>query len=452
MHVSSTEIRISFFGQLSDIYKNYKAEAKTHSSLEKKIDLYFNQERMKFEVCSEESERMRLIGDNFKILNAEKYIEMIENCGDLSDVDLKTQKHALKALIRLPWNQPIDSKIVESRLSPIVISELHENTELSLMLDHIESFVRSKDGGTGVFYVTCKPFEGKSRYSEEGVVIKLVEIEEGKRVLMADGFLRMLGFCVPRSQCLPRDSTLRPKFNEVIATHLDSIDLKYHTQVSNHLSSTQHTILMMNRLPATSLKQTPKVQLQRLLNDPDLLVKLGKVIFFDAFMGNRDRLSALTCNLGNIMIDSGTNTLNLIDHEYSLNLNSSEAIFSSLCALLDGEDEIEKIIGSLNKSLNLAGIELTPEAIDNLRTNFRLGIQAGLEDLISLFDNPAIYKGIYRDSFLEESDVAYKVVQRLKQYKENYGISDTSYSPSSSSISTHPVLPRVRKKEQCHTH
>ncbi|MCE5317992.1 MAG: hypothetical protein LLG04_11630 [Parachlamydia sp.] len=390
--------RITFTQELARIYKQLKKSDKLLAS--QKVTLFINE---KGNLAIFENKKDAKL-QHFKKLDRKELYKQIKLEASKGTIDHKIARTAVKALLLLPLKNPFEIKTILSDF-PHITSAISptKSQEIESMLPHIQELKRSEEGGNGVIFFDCKQSESSS--GVQSFVIKFVS--EARTILCADRFLQAMGFRTPKSCYVHGTSPLKAKLIAATLDNLKFIHPDNHTQVKKQTSEMRCVLIMSILKEAISLRRLPGNTLLKLLNQDNVLLQLGRMIFIDHFMNNTDRLNINTCNLGNMLIDDDAGHLYLIDHEMRLTGSEIETVKNNLKLLLTGKLTNE-IIVNLEGALkfdrkNFGAVALLEELKQKMKKGLELGIQKAAVDLCRLFESPTAFNHIFQPH-LEESE------------------------------------------------
>ena len=423
--------------QLANIYIENKEK-------NKQIHIYTNS---KFEEITTQSKY-----NNKKL--KEKFLKKIFNFEYDEKIAVKTLRCALKAglyfvvkqtkkysLESLKETFSLDSlkKIDPSLVDPHLVS-VEKLKALEKLLKTPLFVSRSEEGKDGVCFFTCKSSEETNKFYPLGkVVLKFIpkdkEYEWGS-MIFCDHFLKNMGFITAQSKYFQIDSL--PE--KTIQKALNAMTMRKEETLKQLEECNK--ILVMKQLYATSFTDLEQENCNLLFKDEKFLHQLGEMIFFDEFICNDDRLSYMTCNLGNIMVDletkqitlsTSTSNLVLIDQRFELQKKKESNFLlnkktEELSKLLQGDltkDRLQKLQTAFKErkqGYNESSIEISNETLNQAIPYIYKGIQSAAVGLHKTLKNEAHCRRLFQFPYrLLEMEVSRKVMHEIEKFikKEN---------------------------------
>lgn len=410
MAASSNSIGPSnYVWQLAQIYKELK---KTHIEARNKICLYINEEQERIQVFEQKKEAKK---QQFTILNESHFQKiLIKEAADLEDH--KIQKAAAKALLFLPWEQKLSIESLNEFALYVVEDRFFFSKEkldvLQVMFENVQSLSRSVSGGNGAFFISSS--YPNPIFPEGRAVIKYMSMEDAEQVILADRFFKEVGFTTPKSRCIKSDTPI----GEVIAKAIHALPEENQPLCIREEIEKNNIILVMNILNGTNLIAMNKLIFIDLLLNKNFLKQIGEMILFDLFIGNVDRWSERTCNLGNILVDKSSYKINLIDHQFCLNFENIEEIHSRLMELIKGKstegivhNTFKGAIGYFRKDGTHQFDDATAKTMEKY---IGIGILNARKKLIATFSHPAVIRRLFPHPYqVEQADVIVKLIDRI---------------------------------------
>ena len=419
--VANQEDSIPYVEQLAIIYKNLKTRS---LDTDEKIQLYINFNFKKITAVFNLIEGRMVRNLNYILLDNRIFKVLFKY---EQTKDSKILRTAAKTRLFLPYMDKIEIRSVLSCF-PIMTEEkpimLHPQKikVLNIMLNEVQGCTRSEEGKDGVFFFSCKPQEYDHYFPEGRFIVKFVSKEEGERIIIADHFLKEMSFITPKAKCLKGNSNTSEQIKKEILKRINSFKKDNQIQIKNQLDP-MNTILIMNHVPGITLSKINKFALLELLKKEEFLIKIGEMIFFDAFIGNIDRLSDISCNSGNIMIDTSHSSITLIDQKFCLDsISTSNILFSKkitfMRELLSGEKTVE-MLKRLQTALVIDRKETGKVELESkiMKPFIDQGIQQGAKKLKNILSQEGKIRFLFQFPFnIEKSEIACRLIKELEKH------------------------------------
>ena len=294
--------------------------------------------------------------------------------------------------------------------------------EIVCFIDSTQTVQRSKEGRYGVLFL-----DASIDVAQIGRrVIKF--IDDPLATVAADQLFSQTGFISPQSVGFSFKSREGTAVRNLIDQHFGppsqaaqrEIDyaLQYPSEKGvamtiismhhrEHQAQAQKTlnthVLYMTYLDALSWRKAPRRARKAAMKNPQFVKDLGRMILFDTFMGNTDRLSESHFNEGNIMLSKqgAQYQLAVIDNEINLNEDNMENIEAQLVRLIstDGMEACEKIAKELLFGKSGAYESVLPEGAEasthSCAKTLSHGIMEGAKELSSIIGDQESYNEIF---------------------------------------------------------
>ncbi|WP_042280403.1 hypothetical protein [Candidatus Protochlamydia sp. R18] len=283
----------------------------------------------------------------------------------------------------LNFNNYIESRKIDNE-GNIIDEEM--SIEVRNTLLEAFTFTRSRGGTIGVYSFSGGPDCGD-------IKIKLCDAEEVASHIVADKFFQSFGFITPHYCALKTTSTLGrlvcTQMKELAKVVYPENSVKFQSKIEN-----LDYIVVMKEVPGTAFDQLTKdvvenIFLKDVFNYKNIFFCLGKMIFLDTFIKNKDRLNWECQNNGNYFLffnNLNSNPIVLIDHDFMIQKVFLKNIKNDLIQLF--EDRDGKKISLLSKTF------------DNLLSRFKDKYQWTSKEMENLtkdkedFIKKALYEGV----------------------------------------------------------
>ena len=292
---------------------------------------------------------------------------------------------------------------LESTEPSLDVISADKNDPLTDVLSQATGVSRSFHGRGGVYYpdiVDRTPKTPLFKIPTQGET----PLDSNPRThIVADRFYSLFGFIVPNYGLVHKDSDLGQKVFAFLKKNGDEF---YNSQTSpspqqakfeQELSKTDY-IFVMDEIKGTTFAQAEKDYQKSLLRDEGFLQSIGEMIFFDAVIGNTDRMGVMPdataaplINLGNFMVlregctDSEGRKIALIDHDFNLSRENYSSIETNVKRLANPNDSLLKDVaaGLLQESSASAPTE---QEKNELLNPIRKGFERAKRKFVDMFD------------------------------------------------------------------
>lgn len=258
---------------LSEFYKEQKL-----SPTDDKIRVFVDKKNSQILIGSAEKKG----GSSFSKISKKKLANKLkkESC----TTDLKIKQNAAKALLLLNWEKPVKtgkiSMIFPEELGPMTKTK---QKELLKIFSGDVTIDRSTEGGNGVYFI--RPISDEYH---RPLVLKFVK--NSAQVMGADYVLQRAGFITTKTRACARDSELGEAVARKFERYVDSANPDLQGQIKQQFLAIDHHVLFMQLVVGTDLKTFSEVEIQELVESDDFGRQIGKMIVFDALIGNSDRV------------------------------------------------------------------------------------------------------------------------------------------------------------------
>ncbi len=251
-----------------------------------------------------------------------------------------------------------------------------------------------------------------------GVKTTVVKTAKNPRAAVAaDRFYERMGFTTPNSFAMDKDDpTSKDLLGKIDSFPEMSGEKK--TKLEKEKTERKH-ILVMDRIKGRPFNELGVDQVLGVCNNPGICRDIGRMMLFDAFIGNWDRVNEGQCNLGNfILLDTrdstaevtpeGKSRIALIDHEVEVNKTSLPTLHSRIETLLDDtkcETTIDQLFAKfMTQILNQGGDVnlLTEDLASRAKEQIKEGIREASKEILESFDKKSA-AGIIDDVNLPKS-------------------------------------------------
>lgn len=184
----------------------------------------------------------------------------------------------------------------------------------------------------------------------------------------------------------------------------------------NHEAPTHPYLLVSSKVPGTPFNFIASDLLCLFLRNRTFYDQIGKMIFLDALLGNRDRLNETTCNGGNFLIieEQGRISLGLIDHTIDVSPLRSEEYKERLRNYLSGlnmEETVEKLL----ENHRIPHRPFFGISRNNIKNRLKKGLKRAAAEFIRRYPSSNIFR-----SFLMQ--IGYNVDESLDILISRYEI------------------------------
>ncbi|KIC70727.1 hypothetical protein [Candidatus Protochlamydia amoebophila] len=299
----------------------------------------------------------------------------------------------------LNFNNYIESRKIDNE-GNIIDEEM--SIEVRKTLEEAFTFIRSRAGTVGVYSFSGGPDCGD-------IKIKLCDAEEVASHIVADKFFQSFGFITPHYCALKTTSAL----GSLVCTQLKELARVVYPKNSEKFQSKiedLNYIVVMKEVPGTAFDQLTKdivenIFLNDVFNYKNIFFCLGKMIFLDTFIKNKDRLNWESQNNGNYFLslnNLNSNPIVLIDHDFMIQKVFLKNIKNDLIQLFEIQDKKK--------------ISLLSKTFDNLLNGFRDKYKWTSKEMENLtkvkkdFIKEALYEGVSQAArelvsmFLDKND------------------------------------------------
>jgi hypothetical protein len=277
--------------------------------------------------------------------------------------------------------------------SPSRLEELKVSLE-----DQDRQVTRSVGGRDGVFFLQS---------SHARPVLKLL-VTDGPLVRFSERLLEKAGFKTANSYFLmiqnnssPEEQALCQGVKGVVNELKLRLEQKAGTQENRGVIDNIRLqvlagkeIQVANKIEATSLSQLNATEFEEALRNDAFLKEMGRMVIFDAFMGNDDRIQpwgmGKKINLGNMMVAEtipGKYDLYLIDNSSKLTSDKGMISRIGLEALLEGKHEagIEVYAETIVKEASSKYGDEVQLDKEQIMKNLQEGVQEGAQQILRMF-------------------------------------------------------------------
>lgn len=317
---------------------------------------------------------MKIISISGEIMRSEpKNSQLIESLENLLAKKIEHLKDTtLKKLCRGILAKEHESLFAKAEQMSAIAPVNLVTPELShMVMEQIgvaDRLFRSRDGRFGVFYL-------QNPLIEDAVIFKFPA--DPTKHIVADRYYKKLGYSTPEYSAIHWDTAEGRAVRQCLENLLDTLQRGGNTQdqsaeeleeqkQSLRLQLNSPYCTVMKTVDGMSLRQVALDEGPELLGDENFMQSIGKILFYDAVIGNGDRL-LVSCNLGNIILvedGSGERKLALIDHDYKLNSNTDYNLnLNTVKSLLKGGGIINELVSRLKEAYDAP--ELDNETLHN---------------------------------------------------------------------------------------
>ncbi|NGX43643.1 MAG: hypothetical protein K940chlam7_01942 [Chlamydiae bacterium] len=328
-----------------------------------------------------------------------------------------------------------DKKAQSVALAAIKLAKELDSTESAAYRQQIETHLMDVVGNAedvsgpppsrnAVFF-----FNGKQTGSHEKVRLVVKLAEQPTETLAADRFFKIMGFTVPVTVALDKSSenatVITSQLHKLLQPRIDDPSQE-ETSPSTFNPRTQRQrwdvesevkgfLLVMSHVEGIPFANQPHDQQVATLTTPEIAKKIGRMIFLDRLINNKDRIHEGYVNGRNFMIlfsdqfDEEGNPVPedvaLIDHEFELQSERSEDHFKRnielIVSLLD-ENSLENYTDRFLEDIlprDSGHEELRADVIRNIRA----GIHEAVENFLTTFPTPGSFLDLLRMEGLPEA-------------------------------------------------